>query len=774
MTEPFRDTARPIDERVTDLLGRMTLREKVGQLNQRMLGWHAWHRNGDSVVLTDELDAELERWGGLGALYGMLRADAWSGRDWATGADPARSAEVASRIQERVRAASRWGIPALFVEEAPHGHQALGSQLLPVNLAVAATWDPGLLEEAATHIGAELAARGAHLALVSGLDMLRDPRWGRSEETFGEDPLLAAQFTRAFVRGIQSHRGVGAVLKHFAGQGAGIGGRNSSGAPLGPRELAEIHLPAARAGIAAGAMGVMAAYNDIDGVPCAGDRELLTGTLRGEWGFSGLVMADMFAVDRLMRATTDAATAGAVALRAGVDLSMCDLSFAELEQAVERGLISEQDVDIACGRVLRVKFELGLMDPPQPVPAFPPPAAELSQRIAAASLVLLHDRGGLLPADPTARVAVIGPNGDDLAALLGDYVPPLPDGMRGTVADAVADFVGAPMAIERGCELTAPIQGGLERAVALAAASDLTILVLGASSGRDYHDDFQSNGAARLGGAAPHATTGEGFDVAEVELPAAQRALVDAVTKSGTPTIAVIVSGRPLGIGSVAERCGAVVYAWYPGPEGGRAIAQALFTDHGFEGRLPVSLPRSSGTLPVAYNERLETTLRYIDGDAAADYAFGAGAQHGPVRFTDIVAPAEVGASELAGLRVDAVARNDGAGSASALVQLYARVRVPGILPRRSVLVGYTRVVLAPGEKKSVTLQVDADAVAGLGLRKGEVGSIDLWLSSTGAGDPHDPTTVRLRPITTDDTERRRRVDQHTAASARPVARAGG
>lgn len=747
MIEPYRDPAQPRATRVDDLLGRLTLREKVGQLNQRLLGWETWQREADRIVTTKGLDEEIARWGGIGAVYGLLRADAWSGRHWGNGADAQLSADVAARVQEQIVAGSRHGIPALFVEETPHGHQALGGQLYPTNVGAAASWMPELVEQAARHIARELRARGTHLALVSGLDLLRDPRWGRAEETFGEDPLLASLFTRAFVRGLQAEPGIAAVLKHLAGQGSAMGGRNASGAPLGPRELHELHLAAGRAGVAEGALGIMAAYNDVDGVPCIADEAMLTGILRDEWGFEGIVVADMFAIDRLLRAASSPAEAAALALRAGVDLSMCDVSYHAIEQAVEEGLVDEALVDRAARRVLDLKIRLGLLDPATPLPSFPAP--DPVEALVAAGPVLLQNRGGLLPLDRAARIAVIGPNGDDVDALLGDYVPPLASGVGASVRAGIRAATGIEPRFERGSDLLAPIEGGLQRAAALAADSDVVVLVLGSSSGRGYDDDFQSNGAASLGGSRPHATTGEGYDVAEVELPAAQRALAAAVAETGTPVVAVIVSGRPHGIDAVASTAAAVLYAWYPGPEGGRAIGELLVGDREPSGRLPVSLPHSSGTLPVAYDERIETTLRYIDQEAAAPFPFGAGIGWTTWELGSATASAtSTPISGLTGIGLSATLRNTGDRAGTQVVQLYARARIPGILPRRAVLLGFARVAVEPGAELAVTVRIDPDSVPGLGLDlpPGDPtrGRLDLWLSITGAGEPRDPLTVSL------------------------------
>lgn len=748
-TEPYRDTALDVETRVADLLGRMTLAEKIGQVNQRPLGWQLWRRDGSDLSLTDTLNHELERFGGLGAIYGLLRADAWSGRDWSTGVDPAASAELTAMVQERVIASSRLGIPALFVEEAPHGHQALGGTLLPTNLTAAASWRPELVTEAFAHTAQELRARGAHIALVSGLDLLRDPRWGRSEECFGESPLLAALFTAAQVRGLSAVPGVGAVLKHFAGQGAAVGGRNGAGAPIGPRELAEIHLTAARAGIDAGAVGVMAAYNDIDGVPCVANQSLLTGVLRDQWDFTGIVMADLGAIDQLGRTTGSMVETAAVALRAGVDLSLCDDAYLLIEDAMTAGLADEDLLDRACARVLRIKISLGLLDPPAPLPDFPPPKP--ADDLAAATTVLLTNDAGLLPiplpVGDSGRIAVIGPNSDDPDCLLGDYVPPMPPNSVTTVLAGVRNGFGPHVDHEPGSRLTEAIPGGIERAVAAATRADLVIMVLGGSSVRHYADAFADNGAAELTGEPVAATGGEGVDVAEVALPAAQRELLERVAATGTPVVSVIISGRPLGLESVAEHSRAVLWSGYPGPTGGRLITELITGQREPIGRLPVSLPRSSASLPVAHDERLGAVRRYADSESSPVFRFGSGL--GYARWRLGAASLARSGDELPDLALSAPLTNLSERSGWQLVQLYGRARVPGLLPRQAVLLGFTAVHSDAGAEQTVQVGIDPYAIAGLGLdappaATGLDSTLELWLSVDDPVRPEDPISVTL------------------------------
>ncbi|WUG68771.1 glycoside hydrolase family 3 C-terminal domain-containing protein [Streptomyces sp. NBC_00457] len=715
----YRDRAAPVDARVRDLLARMTLREKVGQLNQRMYGWDAYRRTPDGAFeLTDALRAETERFAGLGALYGLLRADAWSGVDHTSGAGAADSAELADLVQRHIVETSRLGIPALFVEEVPHGHMALDGTVFPVNLAVGATWDPALYERAAAHAAAELRSRGGHVALVSALDIARDPRWGRTEECYGEDPYLAARLTEALVRGMQGQGELFAadkapvVLKHFAGQGATVGGRNSAESELGPRELHEIHLPAARAGVRAGAAAVMAAYNEVDGLPCAGNRALLHELLREQWGFEGLVMADGLAVDRLARITGDKVSAGALALNAGVDLSLWDEAFTHLEQAVERGLVTVAALDAAVARVLRLKFQLGLFEHPYGSSRLAPPdGRELSTALARSAVTLLHNDGGALPIRATAsRIAVLGPHAATSAHQLGDYTAPQRPGTGTSVLDGLRRL--APPGVElrhtRGCALTGDDLSGIPEAVAAAAASDLAVLVLGGSSARTPDTEFAANGAAVT--AVSEMTCGEGVDLAGLRLGVAQHALLDAVVATGTPTVVVLIQGRPHAVPE-AGRAAALLTAWYPGPWGGDAIAEVLLGLAEPSGRLPVSVPRSAAQLPVYYNHKDTEYGGYVDESAEPLYSFG----HG-LSYTTF----EYGTPRLSGRTVEVDVTNTGDRYGRTVVQVYLRRLITTAWPRTLELCAFEGAGLAPGERRTVALDLGAELTGLVEIRVAE------------------------------------------------------
>ncbi|MEU5026514.1 glycoside hydrolase family 3 N-terminal domain-containing protein [Streptomyces milbemycinicus] len=716
----YRDPTAPVAERVRDLLARMTLTEKVGQVNQRMYGWDAYERTADGHRLTDAFRAEVATYDGMGALYGLQRADPWSGVGFADGITAADGAQVADAVQRHVMENTRLGIPVLLVEEVPHGHQALDGTVLPVNLAVGATWDPELYEAASAAAGAELRARGGHVALVSALDLVRDPRWGRAEECFGEDPYLAARLTEALVRGMRT-AGVAVVLKHFAGQGATIGGRNSAATELSARELHEIHLAAARAGVRAGAAGVMAAYNEFDGLPCVANPTLLTELLRDQWRFEGIVMADGCAVDRLVRLTGDPVSAGALALNAGCDLSLWDACYPRLAEAVEQGLVAEQTLDTAVARVLALKFRLGLFDEPFAYAEAPgdqrSDPSELSERTARASITLLANDGGILPIAPSPRrIAVLGPNADSIAQQIGDYTAPQrPGSHHVTVLDGIRS--AAPPDTEvtyaRGCELVGGDLSGVPEATAVAAAADVAVLVLGGSSARSGDTVFDSNGAAVVTSANPvDMTCGEGVDLADLRLPEGQLALMDAVAATGVPVVVVLVQGRPHAVPDLPGTAGAVLSAWYPGPWGGRAVADVLFGAAEPEGRLPVSVPRSAAQLPVFYNAKDHGYRGYVDQPATARYAFGHGLSYTTVAYgPPRLSRARVTPDDPA-LICRVSVRNTGERPVRETVQLYVRRLSGGASwPRIRELRGFARLELRPGDEADAVFEIDADTL---------------------------------------------------------------
>ncbi|MFH9615069.1 glycoside hydrolase family 3 N-terminal domain-containing protein [Streptomyces pratensis] len=732
MSDPlFRDPEAPVADRVADLLSRMTLTEKVGQVNQRMYGWDAYERTPSGHRLTDAFRAEVAAFDGMGALYGLQRADPWSGVTAETGIGAADGARVSDAVQRHVVENTRLGVPVLLVEEMPHGMQALDGTVLPVNLAVGATWDPELYEEAAAVAAAQLRARGGHVALVSALDLVRDPRWGRAEECFGEDPYLAARFTEALVRGVQGPSGdrigpdhAAVVLKHFAGQGATVGGRNSAATELGARELHEVHLVAALAGVRAGAAGLMAAYNEFDGVPCAANHHLLTGILRERWGFGGLVMADGLAVDRLVRMAGDQVAAGAMALRAGTDLSLWDDCYPRLAEAVRRGLVEEATLDTAVGRVLALKFRLGLFERPYAGARGTDPARleRLSERIARESVTLLEHDGVTLPlaGRRIGAVAVIGPNADSVPQQIGDYTAPQRPGTGSSLLAGIraAAPEGTAVTYARGCGLVGGDLSDLPEAVSLASAADVAVLVLGGSSARGSGTRFDANGAAVVASGNPvEMTCGEGVDLAELELPEAQSALLDAVTATGTPVVVVLVQGRPHALPDLSGGAAAVLSAWYPGPWGGTAVADVLFGAAVPQGRLPVSVPRSAAQLPVFYNGKDHDYRGYVDQPATPRHPFGHGLSYTTVEYgvprLSLSSVAVAGFDGAAPVSCTVGVVNTGPRPVRETVQLYVRRVLGGSSwPRVRELRAFTQVQLGPGEGTEVTFPVDARTLA--------------------------------------------------------------
>ena len=645
--ERYQNPKYTATERAENLLSLMTLREKIGQLNQRLYGFSIYERQGEEILLSKEFQEEVEKYSGLGALYGLFRADPWSGKNYENGLTGALAIKAYNQVQHYIMENSRLRIPMLLSSECPHGHQALDGYLLPVNLCSAASFHPKLLEEAYAVCGEQMKELGVDLALVSTLDILRDPRWGRSEECFGEDPYLASEFAKAAVRGIQQ-QGVPVVAKHFCAQGEGTGGVNASAARIGERELREIHLPAMQACIDAGVIGVMAAYNEIDGVPCHGSHWLLDTVLRKEMGFTGFVMSDGIAIDQLDVMTGDRTSSGALALQAGVDMGLWDEGFGLLEKALERELITGQDIDQAVLRVLKLKFELGLFEQPYLEEVKEPKRYSGSQypqsyQLALESAVLLKNEERILPLDQKKlrTLAVIGPNADEIYHQLGDYTPPVREEESITVLRGIKNYIqeiGAEIEVKfsRGCNLFEASEEELEEAARLASECDLTILVLGGSSSRFGEAAFDRNGAV-IATDKISMDCGEGVDCASLELPRTQQQLVRAVTKASDQVVTVVLAGRPYAIPEIISLSKGLLYSFYNGPWGGRAIAELLFGRFSPSGRLPVSIPRNVGQLPVYYNYKASyAAMKYYDVDQSPLYPFGSGLSYSDFSYGEI------------------------------------------------------------------------------------------------------------------------------------------
>ncbi|GAA4809406.1 glycoside hydrolase family 3 N-terminal domain-containing protein [Streptomyces ziwulingensis] len=763
-TAPWRDPALPAAARVGDLLARMTLEEKTAQLYGV---WVGAATDGDGVApLQHEMTAGYD-WDEL-----ITRGLGQLTRPFGTApVEPATGARALAGAQRRIAGAGRFGIPALAHEECLAGFTAWRATAYPVPLAWGATFDPDLVEEMARRIGHDLRAVGVHQGLAPVLDVVRDPRWGRVEETIGEDPYLVGTVGAAYVRGLES-AGIVATLKHFAGYASSAGARNLAPVRAGVREFADVTLPpfemALREG---GARSVMAAYTETDGVPASADPALLTGLLREEWGFEGTVVADYFGVgflQTLHRVAEDPAGAAHLALAAGVDVELPTLKCygTPLLEAVRAGRVPEELIDRAARRVLLQKCELGLLDedwdpePPgdgAPVDLDSPANRALARRLAEESVVLLDNPDGLLPLAPDARIAVVGPRAADALAMLGCYsfpshvLPRHPEVATGidipTLLEALrAELPDAKFTAAEGCDTAGPDTSGFEEAVARATEADVCVAVLGDRAG--------------LFG---RGTSGEGCDAADLRLPGVQGALLDALVATGVPVVLVLLTGRPYALGRWHGRLGAVVQAFFPGEEGGPAVAGALSGRVNPSGRLPVSVPHLPGGQPWTYLQPpLGLAGEVSNLDPTPLYAFGHGRSYTTFAWEDVTGggPAEIGTD--GSYDVSVTVRNTGERAGAEVVQLYLHDPVASVTRPDLRLIGYRRLELAPGEARRVTFAFHTDLSAftdRTGRRVVEPGALELRLAASSADLRHTTRLTLTGPPRTPGRERRLRCE---------------
>ena len=719
--EKYQDAALSPRERAEDLLEKMTLKEKVGQLNQRLYGFRIYERDGENVTFTEEFREEVEKMGGLGVLYGFYRADPWADKDENTGITTGLSRKAYNALQKYVLDHSRLGIPVMMSSECPHGHQALGGGLLPVNLAAGATFDPEALKEGYEACGRQLKSGHVELALMSALDVLRDPRWGRSEECYSEDPYLSSRMAAAAVTGMQSE-GVSCVAKHFCGQGETTGGVNASAARIGEQELREIHFPAMQACCDAGVDGVMAAYNEIDGVYCHGNPWLLRDVLREEMGFQGIVMADGLAVDFLKNTEGDTLHAGATALKAGVDVGLWDESFSRLGEAVEKGLVDEKLLDEAVLRVLELKFKRGLFEHPymeeNMLEAEEAGINAASLKLARESAVLLKNEKQVLPLkDHYKKIALIGYHAADRYAMLGDYTPPMPESSCVTVLSGMKNEAPEGVSVEytMGSGFNQADGAELEKALKLAKESNVIVVAARASSSRFGGAVFDGNGAVSKESGSLSMDCGEGMDSAMCHIPAAQEELILELSKLGKPLVVLLIAGRPYCIEEIEKASDAVLYSFYPGPMGGKALADLVYGTCCPSGRLPASLPRHVGQLPVYYNSRSSSTAAYRDMESLPLHTFGEGLSYTGFSISDVrtafVETEEKHLDRDSGIRVSFRIKNTGDQEGTAVPLLFSRRLQGSPVPRVKELKAFTRVELKAGEEKEVSLTVKRSAL---------------------------------------------------------------
>ena len=685
-------------DQVDRLLSQMTLEEKCGQLTCP-IGFTLYGKEGDSLWLTEGFLGMMDTMP-LGSCWAVLRADPWSQKTVETGLHPRESARMLNRMQRYAVENTRLGIPLLFCEETPHGHMAVGTTVFPTGIGQASTWDPELLEQMGEVMGREIRLQGAHVGYGPVLDIARDPRWSRVEETMGEDPYLSGVLGAAVVKGMQKH--VVATLKHLAAYGIPQGGHNAATADVGPNRLVHDYLPSFEMAVKEGQAGaVMTAYNAIDGVPCTANRWLIEEVLLQSWDFKGVVFADLNAINALYathHVAADPAEAAALALKAGVDIDLGGYNYGGfLKEALQRGLIAETDIDRAVRHVLQLKFDLGLFDNPyvdeelaeQGVGT--PENIVLAKQVALESAILLKN-DGILPFDePINKIAVIGPNADNQYAQLGDYTAPQDPDRVVTMLEGIGNKGRAEVAYARGCAVRDENDADIEEAVRVAKAADVVVLVVGGSSARDFKTSYEATGAAIVEEYVSDMDCGEGYDRSTLRLLGRQEELMQRIYALGKPVVTVYICGRPMDMNLAAEESNALLLLWYPGMEGGSALADILWGDYNPSGKLPISIPRSVGQIPVYYSQ--PATSDYVEESAKPLYAFGYGLSYSQFEYGDL---------EINGDEVSVAVTNVGPYDGDEVVQLYAHEETPGLVLSAEQLVAFRRVHLPKGETQQV------------------------------------------------------------------------
>lgn len=711
---PYKNSNLSVELRVADLLSRMTLEEKVGQL-LCPLGWEMYEIQENEVYPSEKFK-QLVKERNAGMLWATYRADPWTRKTLENGLNPELAAKAGNALQKYVMENTRLGIPMFLAEEAPHGHMAIGTTVFPTGIGMAASWSPELIKEVGNAIAKEIRSQGGHVSYGPVLDLSRDPRWSRVEETFGEDPVLSGILGASMVDGLgggnlsQKYATI-ATLKHFLAYAVPEGGQNGNYASVGIRDLHQNFLPPFRKAIDAGALSVMTSYNSIDGIPCTSNHYLLTQLLRNEWKFRGFVVSDLYSIEGIHESHFVAPTKENAAIQsvmAGVDVDLGGDAYTNLCHAVQSGQMDKTVIDTAVCRVLRMKFEMGLFEHPYVDPKIAAKTVrrkehiELARKIAQSSITLLKNENSILPLSKMInKVAVIGPNADNRYNMLGDYTAPQEDSNVKTVLDGIITKL-SPSRVEyvRGCAIRDTTVNEIEQAIEAARRSEVVIVVVGGSSARDFKTSYKETGAAVAEeGSVSDMECGEGFDRASLSLLGRQQELLESLQKTGKPLIVVYIEGRPLEKNWASEYADALLTAYYPGQEGGNAIADVLFGDYNPSGRLPISVPRSVGQIPVYYNQKAPRNHDYVEVSSSPLYSFGYGMSYTTFEYSDLQVVQKSARCFEVSFKVKNIGKYDG----EEVSQLYMRDEYASVVQPMKQLKHFERFHLKKGEEKKVT-----------------------------------------------------------------------
>jgi len=714
MSNPiYKDRTRSYDERTKDLLDRMTIEEKIAQLTsiwiQRTGGVSPDQNTEDAADLTEQIRH------GIGQITRPFGSHP---------IDPVEGAKMVNELQRKLVEETRLGIPAICHEECLTGFMAQGATSFPSPLNFGSTWDPDLIEKVSNVIRRQMRSVGTHQGLAPVADVSRDARWGRVEETIGEDPYLVGIMVTHYVKGLQGNdikEGVIATLKHFAGYSFSEGGRNFAPVHVGRREFNDVFLLTFEMAIKdGGALSVMNAYSDFDGEAPAASHWLLTEVLRNRWNFDGFVVSDYGAISHLHQlhhVAENKTDASAAALKAGLDVELpAPNEYPEgLKEAFEKGLITQADIDLSVSRVLKMKFRLGLFEnlyvDPSIIELDLAEERALAKTVAEKSITLLTNNGLLpLPESP-GKIAVLGPNADDRMALYGDYS--FENHVVSTTSpDEATKIVTSPTILDifkkrlpadqlmyaRGCDVMKEETDGIAEAVDKARQADIAIVIVGDKAG-----------LFRRG------TVGEGTDTADLSLPGAQPELVESIIETGTPAVVVLINGRPFALGTIAEKASAIIEAWFPGQSGAEIIVDALFGVLNPGGKTTLTFSRGAGVMPTYYNHKFLSGGIPRLPEIEAVFPFGHGLSYTTFEYTDLML-SDTAVPVDGSIDISCTVKNTGDRSGDEVVQLYLHDIIASVTRPVKELKGFAKLSLTPGETKRVTFSLSADLLSFTGI----------------------------------------------------------